>query len=119
MTELSTPVLVLRKDGMVAAEKDQTVWERVFGGVGEFVGRPACNDAGRDEVGEVAVPGYLAEADDDPDAGKLVYLRGRDVGCRCVFHPGVGLSPGGAQRTTEPIQASRSWRPSSRWVPVG
>ena len=53
--------------GMVAAEERDAVGEKVFGGVGEGVGGAAFDDALVEEVGEVAVPGDFAEADDDAD----------------------------------------------------
>src|SRR6201999_260042 len=51
------------KRGMVAAEQCEAVGELVLGSMAEDEGRPALNDAGANEVGEVAVPGDLAEAD--------------------------------------------------------
>jgi hypothetical protein len=42
---------------MVAAEEAQAVGQDIFGAVGEFVVGPACNDAGVEQMGEIAVPG--------------------------------------------------------------
>ena len=56
--------------GVVAREEMEAVWEDVLGGVAEAVGGAAGDDAGVEEMGEVAVEGDLAEADDDADAGE-------------------------------------------------
>ena len=53
--------------GVVAAEEGDAVGESVFGAMGEGVGGAAFDDAFVEEMGEVAVPGDFAEADDDAD----------------------------------------------------
>lgn len=53
---------------MVAAEKREAVRKLVFCTVGETVVTPARDDAGIYEMGEVAVPGYFTQADDDANA---------------------------------------------------
>src|ERR1700761_2127199 len=56
--------------GMVAGEQAEAVGELVLGAVGEGVGRAAGDDPGEYKLGEVAVPGDLAQADDDTDFGQ-------------------------------------------------
>ena len=79
--------------------------------MGETVRGARGDGAHVEQVRQVAVEGDLAQADDDADAGE-----GGELGVRCSgqlrISCGAGLSPGGAQRTTEAIQASRSLRPS-------
>src|ERR1035437_10266839 len=57
---------------MVAAEQVQTVGQGELGGVGEAVVRSASDDSAEQEMGEEAVPGNLAEADDDANTGQRV-----------------------------------------------
>ena len=54
----------------------EAIGEDVLGCVGEDVRGAAGDDAGEDEVREVGVPGYFAEADDETDPGQ-----GGDLGC--------------------------------------
>ena len=54
-------------------------------------------------IGEIAVEGDLSQADDDPDARQGLNLSG-EVVAQLRISWGRGLSPGGAQRTTEAIQ---------------
>jgi len=61
---------------VVTAEQLQAVGQGVLRAVSEDIGRLTGDDAGVEEVGEVAVPGYFAETDDDTDAGQVGYLRG-------------------------------------------
>ena len=56
--------------GVVAAEQGEAVGEQVFGTVGEFEGGTTLDDSLPEEMGEVAVPGDLAEADDDSNFGE-------------------------------------------------
>ena len=65
---------------MVAAEQAEAVGEGVFGAVGEGVVGSAGDDAGVEQMGEVAVPGDFAEADDDADAGEGLDLGGEMLG---------------------------------------
>ena len=55
--------------GMVAAEEMETIGKDVLGAVGETVVGPPDNDSCVEQVGEVAIPGDFAEADDNSDAG--------------------------------------------------
>ena len=66
--------------GMVAGEEAQAVGQGVFGSVGEGVVGFFLDDAGVEEVGEVAVEGDLAEADDDSDAGEGLDFSGEMLG---------------------------------------
>ncbi len=66
--------------GMVAGEELEAVRQVVLGPVGEGVEGAARDDAGHDEVGEEAIPGDLAEADDDPYARQVCDLRGEVLG---------------------------------------
>lgn len=65
---------------MITTEKVNAVGQAVLGGVAERVGGAAGDDPGREQVGEVAVPGNLAQTDDDADRGERGDLRG-EVGC--------------------------------------
>ena len=58
------------KGGVVAAEEGEAVGEEVLGTVGEGEGGTAFDDSLAEEMGEEAVPGDLAEADDDADFGE-------------------------------------------------
>ena len=78
---------------MVAAEEVEAVGELIFGGVGEGVVGAAGDDSREQEVCEVAVPGDLAEADDDADAGECADL-GREVDGAVANLLGRGLVPG-------------------------
>ena len=60
---------------VVAAEQMQAVGQHVFGGMGEAVVGAAGDDTAEQQVGEEAVPGDLAEADDDADHGQHFNLR--------------------------------------------
>src|SRR5665213_2561199 len=53
------------------------------------------------------------------EGGVVAAEQGEAVGEQVRIFCGVGLSPGGAQRTTEPIQSLRSLRPSSRLMATG
>lgn len=53
---------------MVRGEQVEAVGEKVFGSMGKTILRFASDDAGVKQIGEVAVEGDLAEADDDADA---------------------------------------------------
>ncbi len=55
---------------MIAAEQGDAVGQRVLCGVGEGVGGAPGYDSLTEQVSEVAVPGDLAEADDDADLGE-------------------------------------------------
>ena len=65
--------------GVVAAEQGEAVGEEVFGAVGEGEGGTTLDDSLLEEMGEVAVPGDLAEANDDADFGECSDL-GSEVG---------------------------------------
>ena len=69
---IQTPGVGVAQRGMVAAEQVQTVGQGELGGVGEAVVRSASDDSAEQKMGEEAVPGDLAEADDDADAGQRV-----------------------------------------------
>lgn len=56
---------------MVGGKKVETIREGVFGTVGENIGRAAGDDADVEEMGEVTVPGDLAEAHDHADAREI------------------------------------------------
>lgn len=56
--------------GVVAAEQGKAVGEEIFSAVGEGEGGATLDDSLPEEMGEVAVPGDLAEADDDADFGE-------------------------------------------------
>jgi hypothetical protein len=62
--------------GVIAAEEGDVVGQRVLGPVGEGVGGAALDHGFVQQVGEVAIPGDLAEADDDADLGERCDLRG-------------------------------------------
>ena len=70
---------------MVAAEKMEAVGEEVLGLVGEGVGGSARDDAGDEEMREVAIPGDFAETDGDADAGEGGDLRGKVGGAGADF----------------------------------
>ena len=53
---------------MITAEEAEAVGQDVFRSVGKTVVGSACDEAGVEQVGEVAVPGNLSETDDDTDA---------------------------------------------------
>ena len=65
---------------MVRDEEMQTVGEKIVGAVGEAIVGFACDDAGFKQEGEVAVKGYLSEADYDADSGESLNLASQ-VGC--------------------------------------
>ena len=79
--------------GVVGGEEVEAVGEGVLGGVGEAVGRFAGDDSAMVQVGEVAIEGDLAEADDDLDAAEEVDLRG-EVGGAVADFVGEGLVGG-------------------------
>jgi hypothetical protein len=64
---------------VVAAQQGDVVGQSIFGPVTEGVGGAALDDALVEQVGEVAVPGDLAKADDDADLWKCSDLR-REMG---------------------------------------
>ena len=64
--------------GVIAAEEGDLVGQKVLGRVREGVGGAPLDNALIEQVGEVAVPGDLAEADDDADFGQRGDL-GREV----------------------------------------
>ena len=64
---------------MIAGEKVEAVGQDVAGTVGEAILRLACDDFGVQQMGEVAVEGDLAQANDDTDAGEGLDLA-REVG---------------------------------------
>jgi hypothetical protein len=66
--------------GMVAAEEMEAIGQDVLGAVGEAVVGPSGYDSGVEQVGEVAIPGDFAEADDDSDAGQSGDLSGEMLG---------------------------------------
>jgi hypothetical protein len=65
---------------MVAAEEAEAVGQDVLSAVSEVVVGSACNDAGVEQVGEIAVPGDFAQADDDTDAQECGDLGGEMLG---------------------------------------
>ena len=65
---------------MVAAQEVEAVGQDVLGAVGEAVVGAARDQAGVEQVGEVAIPGDFAEADDDADAWQGVDLSGQMLG---------------------------------------
>ncbi len=79
--------------GVVAAEEGEAVGEEVLGAVGEGEGGAAFDDSLPEEMGEVAVPGDLAEADDDADFGEGGDLGG-EVGGAVADLLGRGLVAG-------------------------
>ena len=79
--------------GMVAAKQVEVVGQGVLGGVGKAVVGAAGDDAGVQQVGQEAVPGDLAEANDDADAGQRVDL-GRQVDTAVANLLGCGLVAG-------------------------
>ena len=86
--------------GVIAAEQGKTVGQVVLGGMAEGVERAAADDGGRDQVGEIAVPGNLTEADDDLDARQVDDLVGQMNGAvanllRCGFVAGWGATDDG------------------------
>jgi len=54
--------------GVIGSEEMETVREQILGSVGKTIFRFANNDAGLEQVGEVAVEGDLSEGDHDTDA---------------------------------------------------
>lgn len=58
--------------GVVGGQQMEAVWQQVGCAVRETVGRFAGDDAGMEQVGEVAVEGDLSQADDDANPGKRV-----------------------------------------------
>jgi len=79
--------------GVVAAKQVEAGGQGVLGGVGKAVIGAAGDDAGLQQVGEEAVPGDLAEADDDADAWQRVDL-GRQVDTAVANLLGRGLVAG-------------------------
>ncbi len=65
---------------MVAGEQAKTVGQGVFGSVGKGVFGFSRDDAGLQEIGEVAVEGDLSEADDDADSCECFDLGGEICG---------------------------------------
>ena len=61
---------------VVAAEELESAGEGVLGAMGEGVGGAASDLTAQQEVGEEAVPGDLAEADDDANPGEGFDLGG-------------------------------------------
>jgi hypothetical protein len=62
--------------GVVAAKEAQTVGQDVFGAMCKAVVRFLLDDAGVEQVGEIAIPCDLAEADDDTDSREGVDFGG-------------------------------------------
>jgi len=78
---------------VVGGEKMQTVGKMIVSAVGEAVFGFACDDAGVEQVGEIAVEGDLSQADDDADARQGVNLIGEVAGAVANLL-GVGLVAG-------------------------
>lgn len=62
---------------VIGGEKVETVGQQVLGAVGEGVLGFAGDNASVQEIGEVPVEGYLAEADDYSNAGQGLNLGGQ------------------------------------------
>jgi len=73
---VEAPGIGVAQGGVVAAEQAEAVGERVFGRVGEAVVGAASDDTRSEEVREEAIPGDLAQADDDADFGQRGDFRG-------------------------------------------
>jgi len=63
---------------MIAGKKMHSIGEGVFGAVGEAVAGFAGDDASVEKIGEVAVEGNLAQADDDANLGECLDLAGEE-----------------------------------------
>ena len=74
---VEAPSVGVAQRRVIAAEQIQTVGQSVFRGMAEGVVGAAGDHAGEQEMREEAVPGDLAEADDDADSGKRADLRGQ------------------------------------------
>lgn len=59
---------------VISGEQVEAVGEKVFGSVGKTILRFESDDASQEEIGEVAVEGNLAEADNDADARESLDL---------------------------------------------
>src|SRR6185437_5095754 len=81
------------KGWVVAAEEREAVGELVLGSVAEDKSGSALDDARADEVREIAVPGNLAEANDDLDSGQESDLIG-EIGSAVADLFGCGLVAG-------------------------
>ena len=68
--------ICVAEGGVVAAKEGDAVRQEVFDGVAKGEGGAALDDSLFEEVGEIAVPCDLAEADDDADFGEC-----GDFGC--------------------------------------
>jgi hypothetical protein len=62
---------------VISGEKMRAIREEVLGTVGEAVLGFAADDAGVEQVGEIAVEGDLSQADDDTDARQGLDLSGQ------------------------------------------
>ncbi len=78
---------------VVGGEKMQAVGQAILGAVGEAVFGFALDDAGVEQVGEIAVEGDLSEADDDTDAREGLNFVG-EVGGAVANLLGLGLVAG-------------------------
>jgi hypothetical protein len=71
--------------GVIGSEEMETVREQILGSVGKTIFRFANNDAGLEQVGEVAVEGDLSEGDYDTDAWQGLDLGGEVRGAVAEF----------------------------------
>jgi hypothetical protein len=78
---------------VVCGQEMQAIGKAIAGAVGEAVFRFALDDAGVEQVGEIAVEGDLSQADDDTDARQGVNLIG-EVGGAVANLLGMGLVAG-------------------------
>jgi hypothetical protein len=62
---------------VIGSEKMKAVGEKILGAMGEAIVGFAGDDAGVEEVGEVAVEGDLSQADDDADARERLNFIGQ------------------------------------------
>jgi hypothetical protein len=70
---------------VIGSEEMETVREQILGSVGKTIFRFANNDAGLEQVGEVAVEGDLSEGDYDTDAWQGLDLGGEVRGAVAEF----------------------------------
>src|ERR1700704_5133360 len=61
---------------MVCGQEMKAIREKIESTVGKAVFGFACDDAGKEEVGEIAIEGDLAQTDDDAGARQCLNLAG-------------------------------------------
>lgn len=100
---IETAGVGVAEGGVVTAEEGEAVGEEVLGAVGEGVGGAAFDDSLPEEMGEVAVPGDLAEADDDANFGERGDLCGEMGGAVAnLLWSGLVAGRGAADDGTDP-----------------